>query len=200
MKKYLLILGCVCLAFAALADNNVVAGVNPSNAPGKTCNLDASNSTKRYVDTPDHKGGRPHGQVNPSKPRIFDDLTNIIKSGLHDSGDVACMSEESSVSFSAVHTAWGALKQHILDNGLVPMGGKRRDPVDPSRPTSGSGFASLVMSTARGNVSVGSAKETSVSINDVTTLIDQLLEGKQASKSIDDVTMLIDQLLTNTAE
>ena len=71
MKKYLLILGCVCLAFAALADNNVVAGVNPSNAPGKTCNLDASNSTKRYVDTPDHKGGE---TARTSKPEQTQNL------------------------------------------------------------------------------------------------------------------------------
>lgn len=199
MKKYLLVLGCVCVAFALMADDHVVAGVSASGAPAKTSNVNPS--SKQFEETPTHKGGKPRQHVDPSKPRIVNNVTDHSKPSLYDSGNVGCMSEETSVSFSTIHTPnWSDLKQHLLDNGSEPMGGKRRKPTDPSKPTGG-GFGNLVMGNLGGSVTSPSTNGTNVTIDDVTTLIDQLLEGNQAAgKSIDDVTMLIDQLLINTAE
>lgn len=182
-----------------MADDHVIAGVSASCAPAKTSNVNPT--SRQYEERPTHKGGKPRQHVNPSKPKIVNDATDNSKPSLYDSGNVGCLSEETSVSFSAAHTSgWKDLKQHFLDNGAEPMGGKKRKPTDPSKPTGG-GFGDLVMSNLNGSVSSPSPNGASVTIDDVTTLIDQLLEGKQAEgKSIDDVTELIDRLLINTAE
>lgn len=200
MKKYLLFIGCVCAAFAAFADDNVTGVMNWSLTPSVSYN--AVNSVKDLGVEAEPKGGKPRKPVTPTKP-TSGNLIDTGKGTIHPGSGVVLVSD-GSASFNTIqdYNILDALKLHFIDNGKEPLGGKPRKPVDPSRPTGSGGIFDHLKANLGGAVtSPAPGGNNSVTIEDVTNLIDELLNGTQSSgKSIDDVTSLIDQMLKNKTD
>lgn len=169
MKKYLLLLGCACMALSALADDT---DINKARTTGDSvCKIASWKAASQFpvlvID-----GGKPRFPVKPlSLP-----------------GTVSLFSKDDGSTMSNMHVGGerNFVKADLVEFGKEPLGGKPRD---PGRPLSIDDF----LNNVRNNSSFSSSKPT---IDDVTSLIDQLLyEGQGQAKSVNDVTTMIDQML-----
>ena len=215
MKKYLLLLGCACLALAVLADDSTITKVSSSDLIGSK-DIIAEKVVKPT--NPIEQGGKPRRPKSSpvGGPSIFANMVkqvglNIV-SGLVHIGDevdpnggkprtpkgidgctvrpgkntgVASSSGDGSGSSSSFNRVFNPGDVCVTNGG---KGRIKKGGLDSWRPGTGNG--PVIASPAGGNTD-------KMTIGDVTTLIDQLLKDEANGKSIGDVTMMIDQILTN---
>lgn len=227
MKKYLLLLGCVCMALSAFADDTDINKIRTHDFGSFTVSA-TSTVVTRYTrdDNPITHGGKPrlperpvrNGNPDPAcdettsynlpgHVELVAQAISCVVSGVKQTnggkprlpekprgdgtGIVYPLSDGSSSYYVNVVDAGERelfLKTaDLVEFGKEPLGGKPRD---PGRPLTIDDFWNNV----RNNSSYSSSKPT---IDDVTSLIDQLLnEGQGQEKSVNDVTTLIDRMLT----
>lgn len=168
MKKYLLLLGCVCIVLSAFADDTALT---KSRSSFFTDSAFLSIVTRIAISDPVTNGGKPR---LPEKPRSTNPGNVAVRNGSFSGNSLAKKDDP---------REWTLEKVDLVGFHIDPLGGKPRDKGRPLGITPG------------GVVVAGGAKK--LTIDDVTSLIDQLLtEGQSSAKNISDVTTLIDQLLT----
>ncbi len=204
MKKYLLLLGCACMALAVLADDVVIAKAPSSDL----INLTDIIAEKVVSPTnPIEHGGKPRrpkstpvgGCSSTSINRVYhpgdlmetDGGKKRVRKGIEDSGIpvrpgtfVYCSSGDGS-TLSIDKRFVKEFIENVTNGG---RGRKEKGGIESWRPVTGNG--SVIASSAGGD-------SDKLTIADVTDLIDQLLKGEAKGKSIGDVTMMIDQILTS---
>ena len=217
MKKYLLLLGCACMALSSLADDTDINKIRTHDFGSFTISA-TTTAVTRYTrdDNPITHGGKPRLPERPVRDGNPDPACDGTTSynylpghvmlcvrGVQETlggkprfpvkplslpGAVSLFSNDDGSTMSNMHVGG---ERNFVKADLVEFGKEPLGgkPRDPGRPLSIDDF----LNNVRNNSSFSSSKPT---IDDVTSLIDQLLyEGQGQAKSVNDVTTMIDQML-----